>query len=70
MFCFVWLQALLKEQEQSLNWLGQLKDYDEKLAQELAAKALQEQKNQKLEVNFFFSRWFLALENLNKQNNF
>ena len=53
MFCFVWLQALLKEQEQSLNWLGQLKDYDEKLAQELAAKALQEQKNQKLEVNFF-----------------
>ena len=54
MFCFVWLQALLKEQEQSLNWLGQLKDYDEKLAQELAAKALQEQKNQKLEVNFFF----------------
>lgn len=54
MFCFVWLQALLKEQEQSLNWLGQLKDYDEKLAQELAAKALQEQKNQKLEVNFSF----------------
>ena len=54
MFCFVWLQALLKEQEQSLNWLGQLKDYDEKLAQELAARALQEQKNQKLEVNFFF----------------
>ena len=55
MFCFVWLQALLKEQEQSLNWLGQIKDYDEKIAQELAAKALQEQKNQKLEVNFFFS---------------
>ena len=55
MFCFVWLQALLKEQEQSLNWLGQIKDYDEKIAQELAAKALQEQKNQKLEVKFFFS---------------
>ncbi|CAH3164982.1 unnamed protein product [Porites lobata] len=48
----VWAEfhpALLKEKEQSLNWLGQLKDYDEKLAQELAAKALQEQKNQKLE---------------------
>ena len=44
----------MKEQEQSLNWLGQLKDYDEKLAQELAAKALQEQKNQKLEVKLFF----------------
>lgn len=55
MFCFVWLQALLKEQKQSINWLRQLKDYDEKLAQELAAKALQEQKNQKLEVKIFFS---------------
>ena len=44
----------MKEQEQSLNWLGQIKDYDEKIAQELAAKALQEQKNQKLEVKFFF----------------
>ena len=44
----------MKEQEQSLNWLGQLKDYDVKLAQELVAKALQEQRNQKLEVKIFF----------------
>ena len=55
-FCSVLFGCRLfrKEQKQSLKWLGPLKDYDEKLAQELAAKALQEQKNQKLEVKIFF----------------
>lgn len=41
--------ALLKEQEQYLGLLGQLKDYDEVLTQELAAKAYQEQERQRLE---------------------
>ncbi|KAJ7380878.1 hypothetical protein OS493_004461 [Desmophyllum pertusum] len=41
--------ALMKEQEQYLGLLGQLKDYDEMLTQELAAKAYQEQERQKLE---------------------
>ena len=45
-------QALMKEQEQYLGLLGQLKDYDEMLTQELAAKAYQEQERQKLEVKF------------------
>ena len=51
-FCsvFVCLQALLKEQKQYLSLLGQLKDYDEELAQELVAKAFQEQEKQRLEV--------------------
>ena len=40
----------MKEQEQYLGLLRQLKDYDETLTQELAAKALQEQERQKLEV--------------------
>ena len=44
-FCFVWLQVLLKEQEQSLNRLGQLKDYDAKLA-----KVRQQLEKQRLEV--------------------
>jgi len=42
----------LKEQEQYLGLLRQLKDYDEKLTQELAAKAYQEQEKQRLEVQF------------------
>lgn len=42
----------MKEQEQYLGMLRQLKDYDEKLTQELAAKAYQEQEKQKLEVQF------------------
>ncbi|KAJ7380900.1 hypothetical protein OS493_004483 [Desmophyllum pertusum] len=41
--------ALMKEQEQYLGLLRQLKDYDEMLTQELAAKAYQEQERQKLE---------------------
>lgn len=41
----------MKEQEQYLGLLTQLKDYDEALAQELAAKAYQEQERQKLEVS-------------------
>ena len=50
---FLWLfQTLLKEQEQYLGLLRQLKDYDEKLTQELAAKAYQEQEKQRLEVQF------------------
>ena len=54
-FCsvFVCLQALLKEQKQYLSLLGQLKDYDEELAQELVAKAFQEQEKQRLEVLIF-----------------
>lgn len=40
---------LLKEQEQYLGLLRRLKDYDEKLTQELAAKAYQEQEKQRLE---------------------
>ena len=40
----------MKEQEQYLGLLRQLKDYDEKLTQELAAKAYQEQERQRLEV--------------------
>lgn len=42
----------MKEQEQYLGLLRQLKDYDEKLTQELAAKAYQEQEKQRLEVQF------------------
>ena len=42
----------MKEQEQYLGLLKQLKDYDEKLTQELAAKAYQEQERQRLEVQF------------------
>ena len=42
----------MKEQEQHLGLLRQLKDYDEKLTQELAAKAYQEQEKQRLEVQF------------------
>ena len=45
---------MLKEQQQYLELLSQLKDYDEKLTQELAAKAYQEQEKQKLEVQFAF----------------
>lgn len=41
--------ALMKEQEQYLGLLGQLKDYDEALTEELAAKAYQEQERQRLE---------------------
>ena len=40
----------MKEQEQYLGLLRQLKDYDQKLMQELAAKAFQEQEKQRLEV--------------------
>ena len=47
------MQALLKEQKQYLSLLGQLKDYDEELAQELVAKAFQEQEKQRLEVLIF-----------------
>ncbi|XP_078366399.1 guanylate-binding protein 6-like isoform X2 [Oculina patagonica] len=42
--------TLMKEQEQHLGLLRQLKDYDEMLTQELAAKAYQEQERQKLEA--------------------
>lgn len=44
----------MKEQEQYLGLLRQLKDYDEKLTQELAAKAYQEQEKQRLEVQFAY----------------
>ena len=42
----------MEEQEQYLALLKQLKDYDEKLTQELVAKAYQEQEKQRLEVQF------------------
>ena len=42
----------MKEQEQHLGQLRQLKDYDEKLTQELAANAYQEQERRRLEVQF------------------
>ncbi|PFX16733.1 hypothetical protein AWC38_SpisGene18973 [Stylophora pistillata] len=41
--------ALMKEQEQYLSQLKLLKDYDESLTEELAARAFQEQEKQKLE---------------------
>lgn len=40
----------MKEQEQYMSLLQQLKDYDERLTEELAANAFQEQEKQKLEV--------------------
>ena len=40
----------MKEQEQYLSQLQLLKDYDERLTEELAARAFQEQEKQKLEV--------------------
>jgi len=46
----------MEEQEQYLGLLGQLKDYDEKLTVELAAKAYQEQERQKLEVKFLLCK--------------
>ena len=46
----VFFEALMKEQEQYMSLLQQLKDYDERLTEELAAKAFQEQEKQKLEV--------------------
>ena len=44
----VFLEALMKIQEQYIQ--QKLKDYDERLTEELAAKAFQEQEKQKLEV--------------------
>lgn len=41
--------VLMKEQEQYLSQLQLLKDYDERLTEELAARAFQEQEKQKLE---------------------
>lgn len=55
-------QALLKEQEQYLGLLRQLKDYDEMLTQELAAKAYQEQERQRLEVEFASLFWASTVE--------
>ena len=49
----------MKEQEQYFRLLRQLKDYDEKLTQELAAKAYQEQEKQRLQVQL--ASFFLAL---------
>lgn len=44
----------MKEKDRCLSLLEQLKDYDKKLAEELAAKALQEEEKQRLEVKIFF----------------
>ena len=40
----------MKEQEKYMSFLQQLKDYDKRLTEELAAKAFHGQKKQKLEV--------------------
>ena len=40
----------MKEKEQNLGLLRQLKDFDENLARELAAKALQDQERKWLQV--------------------
>lgn len=40
----------MAEKEQYVDLLQHLKDYDERLTEELGAKALQEQEKQKLEV--------------------
>lgn len=45
----------MKEQKQYLSLLEQLKDYDEELAQGLAARAFQEQERQRLEVFSFYN---------------
>lgn len=66
------LQVLMKEQQQHLGLLRQLKDYDEALTQELAAKAYQEQEKQRLEVelasllwvNIYVSMNYISLEDL------
>ena len=43
-------QDLLKEKEQYLGLLRQLKDFDEDLSRELVARAYQEQERKRLEV--------------------
>ena len=43
-------QELLKEKEQYLGFIRQLKDFDEDLSRELVAKAYQEQQRKRLEV--------------------
>lgn len=57
----------MDEQEKHLRFLGQLKQYDKKLADELVAKAFQEQEIQRLEVFIFnfFSRCYMASEKVN-----
>jgi len=54
---FLWLFQALREQQQYLGLLGQLKDYDEELTQELEAKAYQEQEKQRLEVELASLLW-------------
>ena len=48
--CLISSQDLLKEKEQYLGILAQLKDFDEERSRELAARAYQEQERKKLEV--------------------
>lgn len=57
----------MDEQEKHLRFLGQLKQYDKKLADELVAKAFQEKEIQRLEVFIFnfFSRCYMASEKVN-----
>lgn len=57
----------MDEQKKHLRLLGQLKEYDKKLADELVAKAFQEQEIRRLEVFIFnfFSRCYMASEKLN-----
>ena len=44
------MQKLKKDMDQQLALLGQLKDFDEKLSRELAAKAYLESERKRLEV--------------------
>ena len=58
-------QALKKEQQQYLGLLRQLKDYDEELTQELAAKAYQEQEKQRLGVELASLLWAIIYVSMN-----
>ena len=57
MYCTTFLlnlyQVLMEEMQRYLGVLRQLKDFDENLTREIAARAYQEQERVKLEVNVF-----------------
>lgn len=57
MYCTTFLlnlyQVLLEEMQRYLGVLRQLKDFDENLTREIAARAYQEQERVKLEVHVF-----------------
>lgn len=57
MYCTTFLlnlyQVLMEEMQRYLGVLRQLKDFDENLTREIAARAYQEQERVKLEVHVF-----------------